>query len=214
MAHDPLKCVAAAPIFVGLPHAVLRALTTVSVHQVQLPAGQFLYEAGSPADRLLVIDTGRVKVFHLNEKGQEQVLYMLNGRAVDSEAALFTTAAHQNFAQAVTDCQVCSIRKHDFQQLLRKDPEIAVKLLSAFGSRLTDLETRSARFGTLTAKERLLNFLEETAKQQANCHFTLPLTKRDLASWLNITPETLSRQFAKLQREHRIDIHGSHVHLL
>ncbi|KIS02600.1 Crp/Fnr family transcriptional regulator [Paucilactobacillus wasatchensis] len=212
--HSAFECVRSAPIFVGLDDDTINKLTTISTHQEKFPAGTTLYTAGSDVDRLLVIDRGRIKVYRLDEDGQEQILYFLDGHAVDSEAALFTDSTHQNFAETVEDSLVCSIRKSDFQKLLGKTPTLAVSIINAFGNRLTDLENRSARYGTLTAHDRLAQYLEDTAGQVGSRYFKLPLSKRDLANWLSITPETLSRQFAKLTQEKTIVMAGRMITLL
>lgn len=212
--HSAFECVRSAPIFVGLDIATINKLTTISTHQEQIPAGTTLYTAGSDVDRLLVIDQGRVKVYRMDEDGQEQILYFLDGHAVDSEVALFTNATHHNFAETVADSLVCSIRKTDFQALLSKTPTLAVNILNAFGDRLVDLENRNARYGTLTAHDRLAQYLEDTAGQIGSRYYKLPLSKRDLANWLSITPETLSRQFTKLAQEGIISMSGRMIQLL
>jgi len=212
--HSAFECVRSAPIFVGLDDETIQKLTTISTHQEQFAAGSTIYTAGSEVDRLLVVDRGRIKIYRLDENGQEQILYFLDEHAVDSEAALFTDATHQNFAETVEDSLVCSIRKSDFQDLLGKTPSLAVSIINAFGNRLTDLENRSPRYGTLTAHDRLAQYLEDAAGQIGSRYFKLPLSKRDLANWLSITPETLSRQFAKLMQEELIEMSGRMIRLL
>ena len=212
--HSAFECVQSAPIFVGLDDDTIKKLTTISTHQERFAAGTTLYSAGSDVDRLLVVDRGRIKIYRLDEDGQEQILYFLDEHAVDSEAALFTNATHQNFAETVEDSLVCSIRKSDFQKLLEKTPTLAVSIINAFGNRLTDLENRSARYGTLTAHDRLAKYLEDTAGRIGSRYFKLPLSKRDLANWLSITPETLSRQFSKLNQEGKIVMAGRMIKLI
>ena len=212
--HSAFECVRSAPIFVGLDAETIHQLTTISTHQEHFAAGTMLYTAGSAVDRLLVVDQGRIKIYRLDAAGQEQILYFLDGHAVDSEAALFTNAIHQNFAETVEDSLVCSIRKSDFQALLVKTPTLALSVINAFGNRLTDLENRSARYGTLTAHDRLAQYLEDVASQIGSRYFKLPLSKRDLANWLSITPETLSRQFSKLIQEGTLVMAGRMIRLL
>lgn len=212
--HSAFECVRSAPIFVGLDDVTINKLTTISTHQEKIPAGTTLYSAGSDVDRLLVVDQGRVKIYRLDEDGQEQILYFLDKHAVDSEAALFTDSTHHNFAETVEDSLVCSIRKADFHDLLKKTPSLAVSIINAFGDRLTDLENRSARYGTLTAHDRLAQYLEDTAGRIGSRYFKLPLSKHDLANWLSITPETLSRQFTKLSQEGLFSMSGRMIQLL
>lgn len=212
--HDPRQCVAGAPIFAGLPDPIIVQIAAISTHQQPVRKGELLYAAGTTADRLLVVDSGRVKVFRTAADGTEQIMYFLAGHAVDSEAALFMDVEHQNSAVATEDARVCSIRRDDFRTLVANTPQLAVNLLSAFGSRLTMLENRSAGLGTLTAHARLFRYLEDTGARLRTDYFRLPMSKRDLAGWLSITPETLSRNLKRLVREGRIEMQGQMVRLL
>ncbi len=213
MMHDPVACVRGAEIFNGLDDDVVKALAAISTHQRPVGKGTALYEPGTPVAALLVVDRGRVKVMRATPDGQEKVLYFLGPHSVDSEAALFAEQTHQNEAVAVEDSLVCTIRRQDFETLLEQSPKLAVRLLNAFGTRLTALETRSARYGTLTAQARLQQYLEDLSAQQGTRHLQLPMSKRDLASWLSVTPETLSRQFTKLTAEGVLTTSGQKVTL-
>ncbi len=206
--HDPQQCVAGAPIFAGLPAPIIAQLAQISTHQQPVAKGALLYAAGEPAERMLVVDSGRVKVFRTAADGTEHIMYLLEPRSVDSEAALFADVAHQNSAVAITDARVCSIRRDDFRELVATTPQLAVSLLSAFGNRLTMLENRSAGLGTLTAHDRLLRYLEDTGAHLRTNYFRLPMSKHDLAGWLSITPETLSRNLKQLVTEGRIAMQG------
>lgn len=214
MTHDPARCVASAPIFAGLPADVIAQLAAISTHERPVAKGEFLYTAGSPADRLLVVDSGCVKVYRPQPDGSEQILYFLQDHAIDSEAALFTQGTHQNAAQVIEPARVCSIQRDDFERLALTTPQLALGLVSAFGHRLTALENHNARYGTLTAYLRLRRYLEDTAEQVGSDYFKLPMSKHDLASWLSVTPETLSRQFSRLVREGHVNLQGQMVRLL
>ncbi|WDF82816.1 Crp/Fnr family transcriptional regulator [Lacticaseibacillus pabuli] len=214
MTHDPLQCVASAPIFAGVPESVLKQLVTISTHQQHFAAGELLYSAGEAAESLLVVDSGRVKIYSLNADGEEQIQYFLEPNAIDSEAALFTDKRHTNFAEVVEDAAICSIDKGAFQHLIASDGELALRMLNVYGHRLTDLETRTARLGTLTARDRLLQFLRSTGSAQGSSQFKLPMKKSELANWLNVTPETLSRQFKALLADNQIEMKGRLITLL
>ncbi|WP_263849732.1 helix-turn-helix domain-containing protein [Lacticaseibacillus pantheris] len=60
----------------------------------------------------------------------------------------------------------------------------------------------------------MLRYLEDTGARLRTDYFRLPMSKRDLAGWLSITPETLSRNLKRLVREGRIEMQGQMVRLL
>ncbi|WP_125764458.1 Crp/Fnr family transcriptional regulator [Levilactobacillus mulengensis] len=214
MTHSPIKCVRSAPIFKGLDDAAIAELAKISVHQQLFKKGTVLYDPTSQLDRMMIVDSGRVKVYQLNENGKEKVLYMLRAGTIDSEAALFAKRQHFNYAEAVEDTRICSIGRADFQDLLRRNPDVAFNLLNILGDRLTELESVSALTGNLTAKNRVLAYLQQIGQAQQATAFDLPVKKKELASFLGITPETLSRQLGQLVADGLLEIVGKRVTLL
>ncbi len=214
MTHSPFKCVQGAPIFQGLADADIAELVTISVHQQTVKKGTILYSPAAPLDRMIIVDQGRVKVYQLNENGKEKVLYMLQPGAIDSEAALFSDRPQANYAEAVEDTLVCSIGRADFQGLLHRVPTVAFNLLNILGDRLTALESVSALTGNLTAKNRVLAYLQQLGQEKQTHEFDLPIRKKELASFLGITPETLSRQLSQLVADGLLQLDGKHVSLI
>lgn len=214
MTHSPFKCVQGAPIFQGLDDAAIAELVKISVHQQAFKKGTVLYDPTTQLDRMMIVDSGRVKVYQLNENGKEKVLYMLRSGSIDSEAALFAKRQHFNYAEAVEDTKICSIGRDDFQALLRREPEVAFNLLNILGDRLTELEAVSALTGNLKSKNRVLAYLQQIGQAQQTNIFELPVKKKELASFLGITPETLSRQLSQLTSDGLLEIAGKRVTLL
>ncbi|ALB29718.1 Crp/Fnr family transcriptional regulator [Companilactobacillus heilongjiangensis] len=206
MAHDPIKCVEQVSIFKGAPKSVIEALARVSVHQKKIVAGQMIYSAGEPNDRLMIVDSGRVRVYSYADDDRERTLYMLRSREVDLTGALFTNHEHHNFAQAAEPTEICYLKQSAFKDVLKEYPEMALSLVDVLGERLTSLEQRDVTDTLLTSRERLYNYLLELRSQFGNQTYKLPVTKKELAQYLGITPETLSRQLKQLVAEDKIKL--------
>ncbi|WP_171000562.1 Crp/Fnr family transcriptional regulator [Companilactobacillus huachuanensis] len=159
MTHDPIQCVEQVSIFKGAPQNVIEALAKVSVHQLKIPAGQMIYSQGEPNDRLMIVDSGRVRVYSYANDDRERTLYMLRSREVDLTGALFTNHEHHNFAQAVEPTEICYLKQNAFKEVLKNYPEMALSLVDILGKRLASLEQRDISDTLLTSKERLYNYL-------------------------------------------------------
>lgn len=108
---------------------------------------------------------------------------------------------------------VCSINRADFQKLLQKTPVLSLKLLNNFGKKLAAIEHNSVLRNTLDAKERILAYLNDLANEQGKNEVKLELKKKDLASYLGITPETFSRKLKELEKDGKIEVHGRWINV-
>ena len=154
----------------------------------------------------MIVDSGRVRVYSYADDDRERTLYMLRSREVDLTGALFTNHEHHNFAQAAEPTEICYLKQSAFKDVLKEYPEMALSLVDVLGERLTSLEQRDVTDTLLTSKERLYNYLLELQSQFGNQTYKLPVTKKELAQYLGITPETLSRQLKQLVAEDKIKL--------
>ncbi len=198
--HDAEACVRLAPIFSGLQDADITAIAQL-VHERHVEAGETLFTAGTDADVLYIVAHGQVKVTQYTASGREQLLRLLQAGDFDGEAVLFTQTAHNNNAVALTETQVCTISRADFQGLLQRTPDLALNVLNALGERVVTLETQTTAASTASVAERLANYLLETSAAVHSSQFQLPLKKKDLALYLGTSPETLSRRLTTFEAD-------------
>lgn len=198
--HTTHECVQLVPIFQELGHSQLDTIESIVQHH-HYAAGATIFSAEDPLDTLMIISTGQVKVYQLALNGREQLLYLLQAGDIDGEAALFENQRRTSFGEALVPTDVCSIRRDDFQQLMQTYPSISINVLNVFGKRLTQLERQTTRTATESVEARLANYLAETAAALKTSAFKLPLKKKDLATFLGTTPETISRKLTRFEQQ-------------
>ena len=141
-----------------------------------------------------------MKIYRLSESGKEQLLRILNPGDFTGELALFSETIHEAYACAMEDTSICTVRRQDLQKLLLKYPSISLKVLAEFSSRLEQSEKQTTRFATEKVETRIALFLAECADSDSHDgEIILPMSKKDLASYLGTTPETISRKFYELE---------------
>lgn len=212
--HTPIACISKAALFADLSKAMKEKIVPITTHQQYFPKGSLIRQPLDGKDGMLVIDRGSAKVYNLNEDGKETILGILNQGDIEGQQNLFKQESNENFIQALQDTWICSMNRRDFQNLLKATPELAVTMLNDFGKKLVTIERDMAIRKSLDAKGRLMARLHDLAKDQGTNYVTLLLKKKDLASYLGITPETLSRQFKILEKEKKIEVHGKRVKIL
>ena len=199
LAHDHTAedCVELVPIFQNLSKSDKDTVATLVTHH-HYHSGEYLFSAGDSADALIIVAHGQAKVFQMAANGKEQMLRVLQTGDFDGETTLFADSEHNSYAQALMDTAVCKISRTDFQKLMQSTPELAVNMVNALGRRVAQLEQQNTEVTTASVESRLASYLLETSAGLDQEVFTLPLKKKDIATYLGTTPETISRKLTSL----------------
>lgn len=193
------SCVSLVPIFNHLEEDQMQEIMKVTKSR-SYKKGEIIYRDGEKSDSLYIVSSGKIRIYRLSESGKEQLVRILHPGDFTGELALFRESIHSSYAEAMKDTSVCTITKSDLQEFLLKFPSISLKILSEFSNRLDISETQTTRFATEKVETRLAFFLVECVDEQGkSMEIKLPMTKRDLASYLGTTPETISRKLTELE---------------
>lgn len=193
------SCVSLVPIFNHLREEQMDEIMKTA-KSVTYKRGEIIYQAGSQSDSLYIVNKGKIRIYRLSDSGKEQLVRILNPGDFTGELALFNEALHESFAEAMVETQVCMIKRSELQEFLLKYPSISLKILAEFSKRLEQSEKQTTRFATEKVETRLALFLAECLDSGAQTmEIVLPMSKKDLASYLGTTPETISRKLTDLE---------------
>lgn len=132
--HSSLaRSFAATPIFAGLSDS-MRIEILARATSVRLPAGDWLFRQGDPAESLYVVRSGRLEI--IAEGPEPSVVRVLTRGATVGELALLTETARSASARARRDTELLELRREHFDELMRAEPEFAIALSRALGSQL------------------------------------------------------------------------------
>lgn len=192
-------CVSIVPIFNHLAKEQMKEIAEVIRH-FDYKKGESIYRAGEQSDSLYIVRQGKIRIYRLSDSGKEQLVRILRPGDFTGELALFNENIHESYAEAMEETNLCTISRNDLQTLLSKYPAIALKILAEFSSRLEQSEKQTARFATEKVETRLALFLAECRDDEhLSNEFILPMSKKDIASYLGTTPETISRKLLDLE---------------
>lgn len=200
----------------GASAADLRAIAAITVVR-QLNKGQYLFREGDPSTGFFVVQRGAINVHRVNAAGKEQVIHVFCPGESFAEATLTTETGYPADALALEASQVLQVQKQKFVALLRRQPELALRLLGAMSLHLRSLV---ALLDDLTLKDvetRLANWLIKRCPNPAATRphsFELPMTKRVLAAELGTVSETFSRTLAKFREQGLLLVKGRRVTVL
>lgn len=187
--------------FNHLDDATMKLITERTKH-LKMKKGEFLYNEGDTEQALYIVFKGQIKVYKLMENGKEQLLRILKPGDFTGEWALFDQqGTHEDFAENLTDVEICMLHQKDMQALLTDYPTISLSLLSEMSKRLQTSQRQTSRVMLPQIGERLaLYLLDLLDESETNSLLVqLAMSRRYLASYLGTTPESISRQFKKLE---------------
>lgn len=170
-------------------------------------AGESLIHEGDPAASLFNIVSGSVKLYKLLSDGRRQITgFLIPGDFLG--IALNKTYAYS--AEAIEDVQVCRFDRARFSALLGDLPKLEHRLLEAACTELAAAQDQMLLLGRRTALERVASFLLQW--QQRSTAYgkkdktLLPMSRSDIADYLGLTIETVSRSLTALRRSKVIDL--------
>jgi CRP/FNR family transcriptional regulator len=190
-----------------LPHPELRKLADCGSVKVYDPRADIVRE-GDTAEHVFNITEGTVMLFRLLADGRRQVLgFLLKGDFLGLTAG----AAYDLGVQALTPVQVCRFPRPAFRRLLLETPLLEEELLSRASDELLSARAHLTLLGRKTSMERVSSFLLHLADRQQRLGgsaelVALPMTRADIADYLGLTSETVSRSLSMLKRLKAIQV--------
>ena len=155
-----------------------------------------IYGENEPADFLYKVISGTVRTYKVLSDGRRQIgAFYLPGDLFGIE----TGASHSFSAEAISNVKVLVIRRSSVTALVARDPASAQLLLGATMRELARAQTYIMLL-IKTAQERVAGFLLEMADRVAGHNeVDLPMSRQDIADYLGLTIETVSRTLTQLE---------------
>lgn len=190
------SCIALVPIFHNLNQEEVLEVAGITRH-LTVSKGEMIYAMDDMVDSLYVIHSGRVKIYRLSDTGKEQVLRVLRAGDFLGELALFKNSSMGDYAEALEESSMCVIDGSALKELLGKYPMIALKILEELSQRLEQTEKLLEDISLHSVERRLAQVLLDMSIDDDEIE--LEMSKRDLASQIGTTSETLSRKLTSFQ---------------
>jgi len=200
-------------LFAGLSEPERWALAERAVEK-RYRAGELLFVEGDPCPGMYVLIEGRVKIYKTSPAGREIMLAIEEAPSTVAEVPLFDDGPFPASVMALDDVTAWLIRKEDFRQVCRQNPDLALKVLAVVARRLRGLVNlvESVTFGSV--RQRLARALLEFSQQAGSDVFRLPVTHEELALRLGTVREVVSRNLSRFQAEGLLEVTRGRVRLL
>ena len=200
------------PLFSSLSEDEMEQIQSLII-QRRYKKGETILVPNEPMHCLFILNEGIVKVTRDTNDSKEQILYLISENEFFGETNLFANIPSSMTAIALTDTVLCTISKAHFQGLILKYPAIALKVLEELSLRLNKLQQMLENSGGKSIDDRIVELLGDFSnkygiKNPQGTMIHLPLNREEIANYLGLTRETISRKLAKLHKEGHLKVIG------
>lgn len=190
-------------------------LETVVQRSGAMHEGDHLFHAGDSFRAVVAVRSGCFKTYLLNKEGDEQVVdFHLPGEIIGLDAIY--GGVHLSSSVALDTSAVCTLKFGPLSELARHVPGLQAELFNVMSHRIADLEFT---FGDHSADQRLAKFFESLSRRYSRRgysarEFTLSMSRRDIASYLHLATETVSRILARMKDSGVLGVRRKQIRIL
>lgn len=189
-----------------LPSHLVSILKTARTKQIE--KGQIILYQGDQARDVFVLKSGTVKLYDIDEQGNEKVLHLMQNPAI-IPFAFFSGAPTPTlwFYSALTDCELYEVPQVQLLRELRKNSELVMYSMNWFSKEMHGVLTLLSSLGKTNVRDKLLAVLRSlqarySAKRRGDWwRVTFPVTHQLLADIVGITRESAALAMKGLQDE-------------
>jgi CRP/FNR family transcriptional regulator len=176
----------------------------------EFPARTVVYRAGAPADSVFIIGSGVVKSYRDLASGRRRIAVFLFARDL---FGLAEAGYYVNTVQTITPVRAYEIKLDALTELFQREPDIELQFLCKVVHVLRDAQHHAIMVGRRDAMGRLamlLRMLQRQSRARGRAGIPLPMTRSDIANYLGLSLEAVSRASRRLERQGIVAFVGRH----
>lgn len=206
-------CASKVPIFENLNNEELLEIVNKINHK-EYSKGDVIFTEGNVSNTLYFINEGKIKLYKYTKDGKEQILHILSEGDFFGELELIKPSKYGFNSKAIVDAKICTLTKDEMKDIMMGNPEISIKVLETVGERLSKVENLVQNLATNDVDSRMaylvIDLIEKYGENtEDNISINLPLSREDMANFIGVTRETISRKLKKFEDEGLIKIIGT-----
>ena len=206
-------CASKVPMFENLNDEELLDIVNMINHKEYIK-GDIIFSEGNIANTLYSVNEGKIKLYRYTKDGKEQILHILSEGDFFGELDLIKPSTYRFNAKAIVDAKVCTLTKDELKDAMMRKPEIGIKLLETVRERLSKVEDLVQNLATKDVDSRMAYLITDLMTSygeniEDSISIKLPISRGDMANYIGVTPETISRKLKKFEDEKIIKIVGT-----
>lgn len=180
--------------------------------------GELIFGQSTPFRSCFAVRSGAIKTFVITECGEEQITgFYMPGEIVGLDS--LGREHYASTAKALERTSLCEFPAEKLQELTGKLPELQNHMYSLMSQEIQNSQQLVKLLSKNTAEERIATLLLSLSsrferRRMSGVSFTLPMARNDIANFLGLAVETVSRIFTRFQNQELIKARGREIDLL
>ncbi len=187
---------------VRIQSSEIQAIESIIDSHIMIEKNQIVYEAGATFQNLFTVHSGMFKSVYLTQQGDERVVdIFIPGQIMGFDG--IHKGKYKTTVKAVSSGSYCVIPFYPLQELAMKHRDIQTRLMKMMSEKIIQFEITHSEYN---AKQKLVSFVKDVSdlyfsRGFSASQFPFQISQRDLANFLGLAEETLSRVFSKLKKD-------------
>jgi CRP/FNR family transcriptional regulator len=177
-------------------------------HFMEVPKGEYIYFEAYNHNKIYFVKEGYIRIGFIDADGHERVKEIIQKGELFGQFTLERNNLHGEFAQAYKqDVSICAFHIDDFEKLLKKRPDLALRYSKQVGAKLRHIENRLQNLLNKDVKTRLIHFFWQLVEQKLGEAmpegFCMPnyLKHEDIANLIGSSRQTVTTMINELETE-------------
>lgn len=202
-------------LFSRLPEDTLKWING-KVTWEEFEKGSYLFREGETADKTYLIVKGSVKIVKEFSSGKNAIMGIFGQGSLVAEVAAVDNRPYPASCVALESVSAGAISSKVFQELLKKEPNVAIMMIAGLGFKLRELTENLGAISVMPVDKRLARLLHKLAanigvKSASNVEITLHMTRRDMAEIIGTSFEVVERSLKKFREDNLISVDGKKI---
>lgn len=202
---DKLRLLSQINLLDELPEEELKKLGEATLTAL-IKKGTIILSPSQQMRSLFFLKKGQVRLFKLSSTGKEFTVDLLSEGNVFGETSSFTLTESNIYAETMVDSFICTITKERFEEFLRQNPDISLKLITILTSKLKEVYQITESIAYKDVKHRILLLFMQLSNRfglRSGDWQTVgvKITQHDIASMIGSSRETVSLLLGVLEKE-------------
>jgi len=176
-------------------------------------AGATIYCEGSISNHIFYIVKGEVKTFKINHDGKELITEIYIEKNFFGFTSLLGNKPYVENAEAIKSTEIMRIQKHEFLELIKSNPQLGLNFMDLLSNNLEFIKDHLMHLAYDSVRRKTADAILQLDKKRGS-HKAIEISRSDLAGFLGIAKETLTRTLTDFKEEQLISTNKNKILIL